>query len=165
MRTLITLQGCPIYHFQPQIDGGDERVVFTADADIDCDGSGGNPDHDPYFQPDTTLHYEGRALNAYKERFIVVPPAVCRGTKGRVLGSRVRVHYLRTGRICDAVVGDIGPTKKVGELSPACALALGMNPNPNTGGEDHYGMVVYEIWPEQPAILDGVQYQLMKYGG
>jgi hypothetical protein len=163
MRTLITLQDCPIYHFQKEIHG-EERVCFVADADIDCDGSGGNPDHDPYYQPDTTLHNAGKALNAYKERFIVVPPAVCRGTKGRVLGARARVHYLRTGLICDAVVGDIGPTKKVGELSPAAAKAVGMEPNPVNGGEDNYEMVVYEIWPEQPAILDGIQYQLMKYG-
>jgi hypothetical protein len=162
LRVIDTIQGCKIWH-QSEEDGLCERVFFTADADIDCDGSGGNPDNDPYFQNDTTLHHNGKALNAYEVAFGVVPPVVCQRTKGKVLGCRMRIHYLKTGYFCDAVVGDIGPTSKVGELSVAAANAVHMTSDPNHGGEDDLTMVVYELWPNVPAIVDGIKYELQSY--
>lgn len=163
MNTIATIQGQPVWRITPENDGQKERVFFTGNADIDCDGSGGNPDGDPYFQPDTSLHHNGKALNSYKERFIVVPPVVCQKTKGVVLGCKARVHYLRRATYCDAVVGDTGPSSKVGELSVACAEKLGMDGNPNYGGEDRMDMVIYELWPDIPAVVDGVKYELQPY--
>jgi len=54
-----------------------EVVRFIADADIDADGSGSSHG-DPYFQNDTTLHYNGMALNSDVDKFIVVPPSLDR---------------------------------------------------------------------------------------
>ena len=159
MRTIATIQGCPIY------EGADGRCWMTADADIDCDGvdDAGSPNNiykDPYYQPDTSLHNNGQALNALTERYIVRPPAAIKGVSDIVIGCQARVHYLKTGLIKEGVVGDQGPQAKVGELSVAMADAIGMPSNPNTGGEENFGMVVYEWWPGKAAVVDGKSYKL-----
>lgn len=142
----------------------DGRVFFVADADIDCDGSGGNPDRDPYFQPDTTYHHNGKALNAYEVPFIVVPPAIIRLTKQTVLGCAARLTYAKTGKSCQCIVGDIGPTFKLGECSPAAAKLVGIPPSPVNGGVSDYDLVTYELWPGQVAKIDGITYALQRSG-
>ncbi len=77
-----------------------------------------------------------------------------------VLGCQCRVHYLKTGKIVNGAVGDVGPTSKVGELSISFANELGMPSNPNTGGESGFSYVVYEWWPGEPAFADGIHYHL-----
>lgn len=156
-RTIATIQGCDI------ILHNDGRCSMLADADIDCDGSGGNPDNDPYFQPDTSLHHDGKALNAYKVPFMVLPPSALLKVIPIVLGCKCRVHYRETGEIEDGVVGDIGPTFKVGELSVEYAKRIGMPHNPNHGGTSDFRMVLYEWWPGVPAMVDGIQYHLQPY--
>lgn len=156
--TLTVIQGQPV-----EYDPARNIIHFTADADIDCDGSGGNPWGDPYFQPDTSLHVDGHALNAEKVPFIVVPPAIIAAVKPVVLGSWARVTYYRTGRQCLAVVGDIGPRSKIGEISVECARRLGMNPSPIDGGEDDFTQVLYEIEPGRPAVIDGITYPLQPW--
>jgi Fungal chitosanase of glycosyl hydrolase group 75 len=158
--TIAILQSVPINVHRNDLNN--ELVVFRADADIDCDGSGGNPDDDPYFQPDTTLHRDGEALNAYEEPFIVVPPVVCRKTTGIVLGSLALVENINTGEICFAVVGDLGPSRKVGELSPACAEQISVDPNPVTGGEQR-NIIRYSIFVGVPAVINGLKYVLQRY--
>ena len=141
---------------------GAEVVDFLADFDIDGDGSGGNPHHDPCFQPDTTLHHAGQALNAERVPFVVVPPLVCQRTRGMVLGCLAVVTY--RGRRAEAVVGDLGPAKKVGEGSPELARRLRIDPNPNHGGTDEFA-VHYTIYVDVPAVIDGVTYQLRPLRG
>lgn len=133
--------------------------MFIADADIDCDGSGGNPDNDRYFQPETTLKYKGKSLNAYEVPFVVVPPIVVKSTVGIVMGCQAYVTNLVNGKTTPAVVGDVGPRAKIGEISCACASAIGIDPNPNTGGEAGF-FVGYEILPGVPARVNGVTYDL-----
>ena len=165
MKSVIDIIECvSIYRFVDDITAF-ETVLFTAGARIDCDGSGGNPDHDPYFQDDTTLHGpDGKALNAYKTPFIVVPPVVCKRTKGIVLGATALVKNVFNNHTCVAVVGDIGPRHKIGEMSPACAVALGLDGNPNHGGTSSK-CIEYEIQVGKPAEVNGVQYKLRPYGG
>lgn len=163
-RILATIQGQDIHHEIDQT--GYETVTFVGDMDIDCDGIGGNPFRDPYFQPDTTLHYPARPnpghkpLHAEKVPFVVVPPIVCRGTRGIVLGALCEVTF--KGRTVHAVVGDIGPSRKVGEGSPRLAELLGINPNPNHGGTDEFA-VTYKVHVGVPACIDGIPYQLQPY--
>lgn len=133
-----------------------DRVHFMADMDIDVDGSG-NSHGDPYFQPDTTLHYRGKALDSDVDKFIVVPPLIVKKTKGIVLGCLAKVTY--KGKFCLAVVGDLGPTRKLGEASRAVANALGINPSPISGGVDD-PTVLYELWPGLTASIDGRTYEL-----
>lgn len=153
MRTLAVIQGCTI------TERDDLSVVFNADADVDCDGLGGNPHHDKYFQPDTFYHHNGHALTAEKVPYVVVPPVVVRATKGVVMGCKVIVTNLKNGKVVHAVVGDLGPTRKIGEVSVLCAERLGLSGDPNTGGTDEH-IIKYEIFPGIPAEVDGEPYEL-----
>jgi hypothetical protein len=151
-------EGTPILAVDVLTDNG--RVFFIADADIDCDGSGGNPEGDPWFQPDTTYHYQDEALNAYEVPFIVLPVSVMKAVKPPVLGCRARMTYIKTGLSTDCIVGDIGPSRKLGECSPCAARRVDMPPSPINGGEDDYNQVLYEVWPGQATTIDGVFYPL-----
>ncbi len=150
-KTLLdTIQGSEIWLVVG--DDGMEIVTFTADMDIDCDGLGGNPFHDPDFQPDTRLHVHGRPLHAELVPYIVVPPVVLAKTKGKVLGSVCYVRNINSKQEAAAVVGDSGPTRKIGEGSPALAEQLGLDPNPNHGGTSDF-IIRYEIHVGVPAII------------
>lgn len=152
MRLLDTIQGSEI------IEESDLRVHFLADADIDCDG-GSNPFHDPYWQADTTLHYQGKPIDAERVPYMVVPPVVVKRTRGRVLGCQGKATNTLNGRTVMLVVADVGPMRKVGELSPAAAKALGINPHPISGGEERF-VILYELWPDKPAVVQGTVYNL-----
>jgi len=151
IRTLAIIEGEPI-----SWDG--TTVSYMAKAAVDSDGIG--PSHgDPDWQGDTSLHHNGNALNADVDKYIVVPPAIINGVGPVVLGSQARVINRKTMLTTAAVVGDIGPHAKLGEISVACARALGINPSPVNGGEDSH-CIHYEITPGLPAVVDGVAYSL-----
>lgn len=157
MKTILaTIQGCSIALFTAD---GIELVDFVADADIDCDGSGLNPFGDPYFQPETRYKHNGCSLHAEVVPYVVVPPVVLQKTKGKVLGSLCELTNLHNGVRCMAIVGDSGPTRKIGELSPAAAELLGLSGNPNTGGTSEH-IIRYLIHVGVPAKLNDVQYEL-----
>lgn len=136
----------------------DGCITFRAKAAIDTDGSG--PLHgDPYAQRDTTLHHNGKPLNADEDCYIVVPPLIISRVQPIVMGCQARVRNLHNDRESDAVVGDIGPHKKLGEISVALAKALGINPSPTSGGlEEH--VVEYTIFPGTAAVVGKKTYSL-----
>lgn len=144
----------------------DGSVKFVGDADIDIDGS---PDwrRDPCGQCDTTLQMpKGGPVNGQEFPFVVMPPEIIKAVKGIVLGCKATVRF--SGSITDAVVADVGPHNKLGEMSPACARALGINDDPNIGGVDN-AVVEYQIWPGVPARLPNkhgeiVEFDLQPYG-
>ncbi len=59
------------------------------------------------------------------------------------------------------MVGDLGPLTKIGELSIAAANAIGIDGNPKTGGTDK-PILKYELWPDTPAVINGIRYALIK---
>lgn len=143
----------------------DGMCQMVADADIDADGvdDEGKPNniyHDPFYQSDTTLHHNGKPLNALQVPYIVLPNACINGVKGIVMGCLCRVTYYKTGKRVIGVVGDKGPSSKTGELSIEMASRLEMGSNPNSGGEDVFNLVRYEWWPGIPAIVDDIVYTL-----
>lgn len=144
-------------HAYEETKGG--RCYMIADFDVDVDGSG-DSHGDPYFQPDTTLHRNGKPLNSDLESFIVLPPACILGVQGIVLGCQAYVTY--NGMRRPAVVGDVGPSRKVGEGSYRLAKLLGMNPSPINGGVDG-AHVRYEWYPNVAAVVDGITYTLQPY--
>jgi hypothetical protein len=75
------------------------------------------------------------------------------------MGCDAQVTNTLNGRQTYAVVGDIGPRKKLGEISCACASAIGLNPSPVIGGIDEH-VIVYVIWPGKAAVVDGKTYHL-----
>jgi len=80
--------------------------------------------------------------------YIVVPPLVVQQTAGVVRGCRARASY--KGKSVDCVVADLGPARKVGELSIAAARALGIPSSPRSGGTEKQE-VLYELWPGEAA--------------
>ncbi|MEU0335870.1 glycoside hydrolase family 75 protein [Streptomyces sp. NPDC006193] len=119
--------------------GKNGAVFWKADMDIDCDGqrtANCNEDRDPWFQDDTAFHQsDGRPLKAETLPYVVVPSAggiwnySGAGIKG---GGVVAVVY--RDKVEYAVVGDTGPSGIIGEASYATAKALGIDPDPATGG-------------------------------
>jgi hypothetical protein len=101
-----------------------------------------------------------RYLNAETIPFIVVPPVIIHGVPGIVKGCKVRITDMVTRLICDAMVGDIGPRNKDGEVSIAAAKRLSVPSSPIIGGFSS-PRFLYELWPGVPAVIDGVQYALM----
>ena len=152
MKTITTIEGCPIHW-----DG--TTITFKASARIDSDGSGSSHG-DPCFQPDTSLHNNGKPLNSDKEFFIVLPPQVIKAVPPVVLGSQATVTYKDV--TVPAVVGDVGPYSKIGEISIALANALGINSNPSNGGVES-PTVSYTVTPGVSAVANGVHYTLQPY--
>lgn len=139
-------------------EGDDGSVQWTGKADIDGDGSGSSHG-DPDFQGDTTLHFDGKPLNSDVDRYIVVPPSVIAAVEPVVLGCQAIVIY--AGRQCTAVVGDIGPRDKIGEISISCANALGIPSSPTTGGVN--SGVTYILFPGTPAQVDDKTFTLQRH--
>lgn len=140
-------------------DVEDGSFQFTGDADIDIDGSP-NWRIDPFGQADTALHFGGKPINSSEVPGIVLPPECIDMVAPMVLGCLCEVSY--KGRKVIGVVFDIGPHKKLGELSPAMAKELHINPDPNIGGEDE-PIVTYRWWPGRPAVVNGVTYDLQPH--
>ncbi|MEG3628344.1 glycoside hydrolase family 75 protein [Streptomyces poriticola] len=116
-----------------------DAVFWKADLDIDCDGRAGdhcNRRTDPYFTQATAFpQSDGRPLDAETLPYVVVPTPSSlwdyrrHGVRG---GSVAAVVY--RNRVQYAVVGDVGPRGIIGEASYATAKALGMSPDPRSGG-------------------------------
>jgi hypothetical protein len=147
-----TLEGCEIYVSQG-------RVEWLANMTVCCDGSGGNPDNDPYFQSQTAYYNKGKYLNPYKVPYIVVPPLIINGVGPIVLGCQGEIHNVKNGKMTLAVVGDVGPSTKIGEASVEAAKRVGLSGDPNSGGTDDL-IIQYYIFPGIPAQVDGITYAL-----
>ncbi|MEU4347195.1 glycoside hydrolase family 75 protein [Streptomyces sp. NPDC023838] len=119
--------------------GKNGAVFWKADLDVDCDGqttSACSRATDPWFQGDTAFHQSNdKPLNAEKLPYVVVPSSSSiwnYSSAGIRDGGVVAVVY--NDKVEYAVVGDIGPSRIIGEASYATAKALGMNPDPCVGG-------------------------------
>jgi hypothetical protein len=103
-------------------------------------------------------------LDSVSVPYIVLSPLIRRLAKGIVLGCKAQVSLLIKGSLFPlqvaCMVGDIGPSRRIGELSIAAADALGIDSNARTGGLESR-TVFYELWPGIPASLDGQQYALI----
>lgn len=139
----------------------DGSITFRAKFAVDTDGCG--PMHgDPDGQDDTSLHYQGKPLNADIDKYIVLPPGIITAVPGIVLGCKAHVLNTRTDMDSDAVVGDVGPHKRIGEGSVALANTLGIDPSPVSGGEEDH-VCEYTVQPGVVAYVDGTLYELQPY--
>lgn len=140
------------------MENDDLSVQFISKAAIDSDGVG--PHHGDHTAQDETSYKPD--LNADVDRYIVVPPAIISGVTGVVIGCQAHVVNAKNGKFTDAVVGDIGPHHKLGEISCACASAIGLNPSPVDGGVDAH-VIKYTLWPGTPANVEGKIYVLQPH--
>jgi hypothetical protein len=123
------------------ICGLTNAFFWKADMDIDCDGKTTtqcNINTDPDYQNQTAATDSQNApLDAANLPYVVVPGKSTKfdaAANGLKLGNVILVLY--KGQIEYAVYGDVGPTAIIGEASYATAQALGIDPNPSTGGVD-----------------------------
>lgn len=133
-------------------------------ATIDGDGSGGNEEHDPCFQPDTSLHHEGRAINSRCVPGIVMTIEEIKEMPGICLGAKSSATHIESGIKVDTVVYDTGGPEDDGEVSIRTGALLGLNPSPIKGGTQH-PVIWYEVEPGVPANIDGVLYHLTALNG
>ncbi|WP_406390944.1 glycoside hydrolase family 75 protein [Streptomyces sp. NBC_00887] len=114
-------------------------VFWEADMDIDCDGrvtAACSGKTDPSFLPDTAFRTSGgKPLDSARLPYVVVPGPgpLWNHTRSGIVGGGVAAVIYR-GKVQYAVVGDTGPTGIIGEASYAAAEALGVDPDPKTGG-------------------------------
>ena len=156
-------------------DGGAETVAicksgsayfWTADMDIDCDGISTarcNASTDPWYQAQTSFTTStGAYFTSDVTRYYVIPLPSSRFTysaNGIRAGSVAAVVY--NGKVAYAVFADEGPSNIIGEGSYALAVALGIDPNPASGGTA--GPVTFIVFPgsvpspvENNATIDSV---------
>lgn len=89
--------------------------------------------------------------------YVVISPLIRQKARGIVLGCKAVVTW--DGYSTEAVVADIGPRNRIGEISIECARRLHIPSSPRTGGmEDR--TVKYELWPDVPALISGSTYEL-----
>lgn len=94
--------------------------------------------------------------------YIVVPPVIVSETDGVVRGCLCRAHY--RGIIIEAMMGDVGPRNKLGEISIAAARLLGLDGNPRSGGIEKKA-IMYEVFPGTKFTHKGITYPLMRSNG
>lgn len=150
-----------VFRDDDDILNGKPAYWFFGDADVDVDGSP-NWQRDPDGQSETSLHYNGAPVNSDEVPGIVLPPELIKLTPEIVLGCFASVEY--NGKDEPAVVFDIGPHSKLGELSACLANRLGINDSPTHGGVDEQA-VHYRFWPGVAANIDGKQFELTPLGG
>ena len=97
--------------------------------------------------------------------YVVVPKMIIHGVAGVVMGCRAIVTNTRTGKSVEVVVADGGPHDKLGEISLACAIAIGVPAGEgathpaNAGGVDEH-IIHYQLFPGVKAVVNGVEYPL-----
>jgi hypothetical protein len=112
---------------------------WTSDMDIDCDGittTRCSHSTDPaYFNETSFQTSTGQFFTADITHYFVIPLPSSRfnyGSAGIKPGNVGAVIY--NNKVVYAVFADEGPDNIIGEASYATAVALGIDPNPATGG-------------------------------
>lgn len=105
-------------------------------------------------------HDPKRYVDSETVPYVVVSPSIRRAAKGVVMGCKAVITNTVTGQSVEAVVADIGPRQKIGELSIAAAKAVGVDGNPRSGGTEKK-IIHYQIFPGTPAVVNGVKYNLI----
>src|SRR2546429_333550 len=75
-----------------------------------------------------------------------------------VLGCCAVVTNSRNGKSTEAVVADTGPRNHLGEISVACAKAIGIptgTTHPANGGGASSPTIEYRLFPGIPAVVNG----------
>jgi hypothetical protein len=123
---------------------------WKADMDIDCDGvrtSNCNEDTDPWYQDETSFETsKGKPFQSDSTHYFVIPLPSSRfdyTSNGIKPGSVAAIIY--NNKVVYAVFADEGPSNIIGEASYATAKALGIDPDPATGGVD--SGVTYIVFP------------------
>jgi hypothetical protein len=102
-------------------------------------------------------------VDSWTVPFIVVPPLIVDEVAGIVMGCRCVVTNSANGQSVVAVVADGGPSDNLGEISVACAKAIGVpvgTTHPADGGGANSPQIQYRLFPSVVAVVNGVTYPL-----
>ena len=135
-------------------DRGWRNVLIDDEGQPKNDGQGNFYSSTTYAWSDRPL--ETRYVDSTEVPYVVVNPIVRRRARGVVIGCKARITY--RGQSIDAVVADISGPADIGELSIAAADQLGIPSSPRHGGVGRG--VSFELWPGQPAEVNGETYEL-----
>ena len=123
---------------------------WTSDMDIDCDGITtshcSNATDPSYFNETSFETSTGQFFTSDVTHYYVIPLPSSRfnyQSSGISPGSVAAVVY--NNNVVYAVFADEGPDDIIGEGSYSLAVALGIDPNPATGGTD--GPVTFIVFP------------------
>ncbi|MHA6763828.1 ricin-type beta-trefoil lectin domain protein [Streptacidiphilus sp. PAMC 29251] len=123
---------------------------WTSDMDIDCDGittSHCSSSTDPSYYNETSFQTStGKFFTSDVTHYYVIPLPSSRfnyQSQGITAGSVAAVIY--NNKLVYAVFADEGPDDIIGEGSYSLATALGIDPNPATGGTE--GPVTFIVFP------------------
>jgi hypothetical protein len=89
-----------------------------------------------------------RYIDSENISFIVIPAPLARAAVGIVLGCKAEITH--NEKTISAVVADLGPASHLGEMSIKAARAIGINPDPKSGGSSNRDFK-YTFWPGQGA--------------
>ncbi|WNI17975.1 ricin-type beta-trefoil lectin domain protein [Actinacidiphila sp. ITFR-21] len=133
-----------------QICRNGSAYTWTSDMDIDCDGistSHCNSSTDPWYYNETSFETStGQFFTSDVTHYYVVPLPSSRfdyQSAGISPGSVAAVVY--SNKVVYAVFADEGPDDIIGEGSYSLATALGIDPDPATGGTE--GPVTFVVFP------------------
>ena len=98
-------------------------------------------------------------VDAASVPYIVLPSHWRRLAVGVVLGCKATVEDIKTGKVLETGVLDLGPKGKLGEASIACAKFFDVPSSPKHGGTNEERFI-YTFFPGVPAVINGVTYQL-----
>jgi hypothetical protein len=135
------------------------QVVFTESwgSDIAVTGPDGNPlviDHivvckTAYRIPGFPLDHPACYIDSQTVPYGVVNSSIINGVAPIVMGCAFRVRYCQ-GPWIPGMVADVGPSKKIGEVSIAMANLLGLPSSPRDGGTNSPHLD-YELFPGVPS--------------
>ncbi|MFC4032448.1 ricin-type beta-trefoil lectin domain protein [Streptomyces polygonati] len=133
-----------------QICKNGSAYTWTSDMDIDCDGittTHCNNSTDPSYFDETSFQTStGQFFTSEVTHYYVIPLPSSRfnyQSAGITPGSVAAVVY--NNKAVYAVFADEGPDDIIGEGSYSLATALGIDPNPATGGTE--GPVTFIVFP------------------
>ncbi|HEX8898858.1 MAG TPA: hypothetical protein VF751_09190, partial [Chthoniobacterales bacterium] len=97
--------------------------------------------------------------------YISLPEIVIQSARGVVVGCRCVLTHKVNGSSVVGVVADSGDNTHIGEISVACAKALGLRvgiPHEANGGGTSRPIIAYQFFPDTAAIVNGVTYPLQR---
>ena len=111
----------------PQDSGAFGAASFSVSntAKIDTDGDPSEQGYDPNWNAQTSGQINGQPVNSAQYAYVVMSPGQM-AASGAQIGDWAQVTNNETGQTVWARVEDVGPAGGTGEISEACATAVGI---------------------------------------
>ena len=140
----------------PVVQGGNDPApgAYVSTTALNLVGADGQelPDQSPF-----------KYVDSATVPYISLPEIVIQRASGVVVGCRCVVTNSENGSSVEGVVADSGGDDHIGEISVACAKALGLptgSPHEADGGGTSQPVIRYQFFPGTAAMVNGVTYPL-----